>query len=197
MKRADTAVKNIKKGSLKTLFRSIKYLLPYKYTAAGVLLSLLLSTAINLAIPKAMQIVIDRGITLRVPRIIILGSGLIIAFSLMGALFSFIQGYLATRVSHGVANSLLLPYVMQFNRPAIEGRLMHEIQRECPGIGGAVISGFFRQPRTHFVAVRGLTHPVTLSREILGQDANQPLVVIDNENSRSGEHVPIHLVART
>ena len=53
-----------------------------------------------------MQIVIDRGITLRVPRIIILGSGLIIAFSLMGALFSFIQGYLATRVSHGVAFDL-------------------------------------------------------------------------------------------
>ncbi len=106
MKRADTAVKNIKKGSLKTLFRSIKYLLPYKYTAAGVLLSLLLSTAINLAIPKAMQIIIDRGITLRLPRIIILGSGFIIAFSLMGALFSFIQGYLATRVSHGVAFDL-------------------------------------------------------------------------------------------
>jgi ATP-binding cassette subfamily B protein len=71
-----------------------------------VLLSLLLSTAINLAIPKAMQIIIDRGITLRVPRIIILGSGFIIAFSLMGALFSFIQGYLATRVSHGVAFDL-------------------------------------------------------------------------------------------
>lgn len=106
MKRADTAVKNIKKGSFKILFRCIKYLLSYKYTAAGVLLSLLLSSAINLAIPKVMQIVIDRGITLRVPRIIILGSGLIIAFSLMGALFSFIQGYLATRVSHGVAFDL-------------------------------------------------------------------------------------------
>jgi len=69
-------------------------------------LSLFLSTAINLAIPKAMQIIIDRGITLRIPSIIILGSGFIIAFSLIGALFSFLQGYLATRISHGVAFDL-------------------------------------------------------------------------------------------
>jgi ATP-binding cassette subfamily B protein len=93
-------------GSLKPLLRCLRYLLPYKFFAIAGFLSLAISSGGNLVIPRVTQMVIDRGITGRSIRIIIIGAIIIVGIAAARAIFTFLQGYLAARLSQGVAFDL-------------------------------------------------------------------------------------------
>jgi len=95
--------KRARVGRGRPLLRSIKFLLPYKWVAAGALLALALSSAGNLVIPRLTQMMIDRGIMAREMPVILWGAAGIIAIALLRALFSYLQGFLAAKASQGVA----------------------------------------------------------------------------------------------
>ncbi len=84
----------------------MRYLLPYRWIAIGGFLSLLLSSAGNLVIPRLTQAVIDLGITAQSLQAILGGSTGIIAASIVAAVFTYFQGYLAAKTSQGIAFDL-------------------------------------------------------------------------------------------
>jgi ATP-binding cassette subfamily B multidrug efflux pump len=93
-------------GPGKPLVRTLKLLGPYGWPASGALVSLAVSSAGILVIPRLMQTVIDRGIAAREMRVVLWGAAGMVAVALLRALFSFLQGVLAARVSQGVAYDL-------------------------------------------------------------------------------------------
>jgi ATP-binding cassette subfamily B multidrug efflux pump len=88
------------------LLRSLRYLTLYKWEATGAFVSLVLSSAGSLAIPRLTQVVIDQGISARALTVILWGAGAIVVIAALGAVFSYSQGFLAAKASQGVAYDL-------------------------------------------------------------------------------------------
>ena len=91
----------------KALRRALAYLRSYKREALGAFFALLLVSAANLVTPQLIAYAIDTGVTPPgSPRAILLAVVGLIAVALARGLFQFLQGYLAERVSQGVAYDL-------------------------------------------------------------------------------------------
>jgi len=90
----------------KPLVRALGFLALYKWEAAGAFISLVLSSAGSLAIPRLTQVVIDRGIAAQEMSLILWAAGAIVLAALLRALFSYLQGFLAAKASQGVAYDL-------------------------------------------------------------------------------------------
>lgn len=88
------------------LLRALGFLVQYKWEAAGAFVSLMLSSAGNLVVPRLAQVVIDRGIGMREMAVIAWGAGGIVVAALVAALFSYLRGFLAAKASQGVAYDL-------------------------------------------------------------------------------------------
>jgi ATP-binding cassette subfamily B protein len=88
---------------MRDLWRSAGYLRAYWRSALGALFSMLLVTGVNLAVPRALQAVIDGGVGARDMQVTLSFSGLLLGLAAVRSLFSFLQGYLAERASQGAA----------------------------------------------------------------------------------------------
>ena len=88
------------------LGRALGYLRRYWLTALGAWLSLLLMTAGNLAAPRLLQVLIDRGIKTGDLRLIYTLAGGLVGLAAARGLFTFLQGYLSEKASQGVAFDL-------------------------------------------------------------------------------------------
>jgi ATP-binding cassette subfamily B multidrug efflux pump len=88
------------------LLRALGFLVGYKRETGGAFVSLLLSTASTLVVPRLTQVVIDQGITVGAMNVITLGAAGIVAAALLGAVFTYLRGYLAAKASQGVAYDL-------------------------------------------------------------------------------------------
>ncbi len=93
-------------GMTRDIWRSLGYLRPYWLTALGAWLSLLLATVGNLAMPRLLQILVDRGIKAGDLRLIYGMAMGLVGLAVVRGLFTFLQGYLAERASQGVAFDL-------------------------------------------------------------------------------------------
>lgn len=93
-------------GLVRPLLRVLRFLVPYKWQAAGAFVCLVLSSGSNLVIPRLTQVIIDQGIAARTMRVILLGAVGMVIFALLRSLFSYLQGFLAARTSQGVAYEL-------------------------------------------------------------------------------------------
>ncbi len=93
-------------GLGKPLLRALAFLVAYKREAAGAFISLVLSTAGSLVIPRLTQVVIDQGIAAEQMTVILWGAGAIVVAAVLGALFSYLRGFLAAKASQGVAYDL-------------------------------------------------------------------------------------------
>jgi ATP-binding cassette subfamily B multidrug efflux pump len=91
---------------VKHLARSLGYLRAYWFWAAAALVSLFLSTAANLVIPRMTQQIIDEGISAGKMDVVIGAALGIIGLAVGGSIFSFLQGVLSARVAQGVAYDL-------------------------------------------------------------------------------------------
>ena len=91
---------------MSSLFKTLRYLKPYLFTALLALGALILVTAGNLAIPILSQRIIDAGITPQRSEIIINYSLLLVGSALLQAGASFLQTYWSAEVSQGVAYDL-------------------------------------------------------------------------------------------
>ena len=94
------------RGPGRPLLRSLGFLALYKWEAAGAFISLVLSSAGNLVIPRLAQTVIDQGISARQVAVILWGASGIVFVALLRSLFSYLQGFLAAKASQGVAYDL-------------------------------------------------------------------------------------------
>jgi len=93
-------------GMRRPLLRSLGFLSRYKWETVGAFVSLMLSTAGSLVIPRLTQMVIDLGIAPSAMPIIAWGAGGIVVAALLVGLFSYLRGYLAAKASQGVAYDL-------------------------------------------------------------------------------------------
>jgi len=91
---------------VKHLGRALGYLKYYWLWAAGVFLSLLISTAGNLAIPRLTQTIIDNGIIVGQMRVILWAAVGMAGLAIAGSVFSFLQGVLSARTAQGIAYDL-------------------------------------------------------------------------------------------
>ncbi|MGB5933137.1 MAG: ABC transporter ATP-binding protein [Anaerolineae bacterium] len=94
------------RGLGRPLLRALGFLALYKWEAAGAFISLVLSSAGNLVIPRLAQTVIDQGISARQVAVILWGASGIVFVALLRSLFSYLQGFLAAKASQGVAYDL-------------------------------------------------------------------------------------------
>lgn len=88
------------------LLRALRFLVGYKLEAGGAFISLLLSTVSSLVVPRLTQMVIDQGITVGAMTVVGLGAVGIVVSALLGAVFTYLRGYLAAKASQGVAYDL-------------------------------------------------------------------------------------------
>ena len=86
-----------------SLGRAVGYLKPYWLLAAGILISLIIATMLNLVIPLITGRIIDEGIDAGVARYIMLGALAMVGVALLRALFSFTQNFWAAKASQNVA----------------------------------------------------------------------------------------------
>jgi ATP-binding cassette subfamily B protein len=86
-----------------SLGRAISYLRPHWLTAVGAVVSLILVTAGNLAIPQLIRWVIDKGITLGQMQAIMWGAAGLVGVAVVRGLFNFTQGYWSEKASQSVA----------------------------------------------------------------------------------------------
>ncbi len=93
-------------GPRRPLLRVLEFIAGYKWEAVGAFLSLVVSSAGSLIIPRLTQVVIDQGIAARQITIIVWGASGIMLAALLRALFSYLQGFLAAKASQGVAFDL-------------------------------------------------------------------------------------------
>ncbi|MDH7486602.1 MAG: ABC transporter ATP-binding protein [Anaerolineae bacterium] len=91
---------------MKPLGKVLRYLRKHWLTTLGAYLSLLLATGANLLSPRLLQVLIDRGISAGNMRTIVLMALILVAVALVGALFTFLQGYLSEKASQSVAYDL-------------------------------------------------------------------------------------------
>ncbi len=88
------------------LGRALSYLRRYWLTTLGAWFSLLLMTAGNLAAPRLLQVLIDRGIKTGDLRLIYSLAAGLVGLAAARGLFTFLQGYLSEKASQGVAFDL-------------------------------------------------------------------------------------------
>jgi len=88
------------------LVRALRFLSGYKWETVSAFISLLLSTAGTLVVPRLTQIIIDQGITLGTMSVIVWGAMGIVGAAAVSAVFSYLQGFLAAKASQGVAYDL-------------------------------------------------------------------------------------------
>ncbi|QRK12009.1 ABC transporter ATP-binding protein [Archangium violaceum] len=93
-------------GGGKAVWRALGYLERYKLETAGALVSLLLVSAANLAAPQMVRMAIDGGLARGRSAPVFAAVGGLLGIALGRGLFNFLQGYLAERVSQGVAFDL-------------------------------------------------------------------------------------------
>ena len=94
------------KHGMRALLRSLRFMLRYRWSAAVSLVCVLAGAAGNLAVPWLTQRIVDSGILAERIQAIIAGSLIIVAVSALRALFTFLEGVLAARMSQGVAFDL-------------------------------------------------------------------------------------------
>jgi ATP-binding cassette subfamily B multidrug efflux pump len=91
---------------VKYLWRALGYLKRYCLLTAVAFVSLLVSSAVNLLIPRLTQTIIDSGISAKRLDIVIGTAVGIVIVASAGAVFSFLQGVLSARTAQGVAYDL-------------------------------------------------------------------------------------------
>ena len=91
---------------MKSLWRSLRFLKPYRTYALATFLFLILSTVAMLVIPRLSQSIIDEGIIGRDPNRVLWLSLAMIGLALVRAIFQFAQGALAVRTAQGIAYDL-------------------------------------------------------------------------------------------
>ncbi|MBC8449657.1 MAG: ABC transporter ATP-binding protein, partial [Chloroflexi bacterium] len=91
---------------MKPLGKVLRYLRKHGLTTLGAYASLLLATGASLVSPRLLQLLIDRGISAGDMRTIIVMALTLVGVALVGALFTFLQGYLSEKASQSVAYDL-------------------------------------------------------------------------------------------
>ncbi len=93
-------------GAFKAITRALTYLRTYQLAALAALLSLILVTVTSLFAPQLIRIAVDEGIAKGQSNVVLTAVLGLIGTAVARGLFTFLQGYLAERVSQGVAFDL-------------------------------------------------------------------------------------------
>jgi ATP-binding cassette, subfamily B, multidrug efflux pump len=93
-------------GGGRAVWRALGYLRGYRGSTIVALLALLCVSAANLAAPQMVRLAIDHGLAPRRWHMVLVAVGGLVAIAVGRGLFNFLQGYLAERVSQGVAFDL-------------------------------------------------------------------------------------------
>jgi ATP-binding cassette, subfamily B, multidrug efflux pump len=88
---------------MKSLRRSLRYLIPYWKPAAAAFFSLAIVALANLAAPQFLRLAIDGGITDGQPSALIWAAAGLLGVAVFRGLFTFLQGYLSEKASQGAA----------------------------------------------------------------------------------------------
>jgi len=91
---------------VKHLGRALGYLKHYRLLATGAFISLLISSATRLVIPRLTQTIIDDGIVAGQMQIVLRAALATVGLVIGGSVFTFLQGVLSARTAQGVAYDL-------------------------------------------------------------------------------------------
>jgi ATP-binding cassette subfamily B protein len=137
-------------GGGKAVRRALGYLRRYELETAGALVSLLLVSAANLATPQMVRLAIDEGIARGSNAVVLAAVGGLVAIALGRGLFNFLQGYLAERISQGVAfdlrdalfariQRLSFSYYDQAQTGQLLTRLTNDVEQVRTFVGSGVV----------------------------------------------------------
>ncbi len=108
---------------MSTLLKTARFLGPYKLLIVGTLLTVILPVAMELVVPRLMQVVIDQGIMQSDMKAIWQGSAVMFAAAVVGAIATFGQGIFRARLSQALAYDIrnaLFRKVMTLSHPDVD-----------------------------------------------------------------------------
>ncbi|HEX2570364.1 MAG TPA: ABC transporter ATP-binding protein, partial [Polyangia bacterium] len=141
-------------GGGQAVWRSLGYLRRYRGETAGALAALLLVSATNLAAPQMVRLAIDEGLGGRLGQrrwsAVLWAVGALVGIAVGRGLFNFLQGYLAERVSQGVAfdlrdelfariQRLSFSYYDQAQTGQLLTRLTNDVEQVRTFVGSGVV----------------------------------------------------------
>ena len=151
-----------------SLLRGVQYLNQRRGVALAAYGSLFLSTAGTLLVPLITRFIIDRGLSPENPadsneNLIINLSLLMVAISVVGGVFLFLQGYLGESVSQGIAFDLRNEIFAKIQRLSFSyhdrsqtGQLMTRATSDVEILRGFIGQGFFAMINS-FLLIIGIT----------------------------------------
>ncbi len=109
--------------SMQSLWRTARFLAPYKWLILGTLITTVLPVAMELVVPRLMQSVIDEGILQQDFKAIWQGSAAMFGAAVVGALTTFGQGVFRARLSQALAFDIrneLFRKVLKLSHPDVD-----------------------------------------------------------------------------
>jgi ATP-binding cassette, subfamily B, multidrug efflux pump len=88
---------------VKSLFRAFQFLKPYSLLIVGAFACMLLTNASSLIVPQFTRMIVDNGIATKDMSIVVFMALAIVAFVVVRAFFSFLQGVWSAQTAQGVA----------------------------------------------------------------------------------------------
>ena len=146
----DPHVKTDSRGHIwRSLFRSMRFLRPYKWSSVVAFVSLLAVTAAALITPQFVRVLIDRGIVAQDWSWIWISTLGLLLMAVVRGVFSFLQGYLSERVGQGVAFDLrnvifekLQTLSFSYHDQAQTGQLMTRVTSDVENVRMFAGQGF-------------------------------------------------------
>ncbi|NOY10112.1 MAG: ABC transporter ATP-binding protein [Spirochaetes bacterium] len=133
------------------LLRILTYISHNWFFALGAFFALLISSASNLVVPHLIQRIIDKGIVAGSIKVILFGVLIITAAAVIRAVFTFLQGYWAAKLSQEVAYNLrnvLYSHIQNlsfsYHDRAQTGQLLTRVTNDVELVKGFIQRGFIQ-----------------------------------------------------
>jgi len=142
---------NFKQMSRSPLLKILTYISRSWFFALGAFFALLISSAGNLVVPRFIQRIIDKGIVAGSVKVIFFGVLIITAVAVIRAVFAFLQGYWAAKLSQEVAYNLrnvLYSHIQNlsfsYHDRAQTGQLLTRVTNDVELVKGFIQRGFIQ-----------------------------------------------------
>lgn len=133
---------------MKSLKRMLPFVRPYRWVVFWLVVTVIIPTAVELIVPRALRYIIDQGITPGKMDAIIRGSAWMLVTAVVGAIATLVQGFVRATLSQGLAYDMrnrLFTHIQAFSFANLDhmqtGQLMTRLSSDVEMVRGFSSNG--------------------------------------------------------